>query len=100
MKIVKIESIDVFILFESGGCKKMNVKERLEFVHNLYKNNIKVKTGKFEWKIVPTGNEGYIDVLPEIGSGRWGWEGDPIAVIVDGEIYPSLAIVELNSDNK
>lgn len=74
--------------------KGLKASERLEAITYLMEAGKLVRTGFSEYgNIIPDSNFG---VIQKISSGIWGYEGDSLAVYVNGIAYPSVAIVEMN----
>jgi hypothetical protein len=72
------------------------VQERLERVRAWHQTQTRVTAFKFRGTDIVR-VEGVINQEPRPNSGLWGYAGDSIAVVINGEFWPSANVSEKES---
>lgn len=82
------------IAYEERKYRGLDSTQKQKMLEELQNASAVVTTGTCEYGCISSAVDK--GVIQSIGPGVWGYEGDSLAVYVNGVPYPSVAIVELN----
>lgn len=75
----------------------MTPTEKLAICNQWFENKT-VLTATRNYRGTPLTRTGWISERPRECSGVWGYEGDSIAIYIDGQPFPSSLVIEQNKD--